>query len=462
MDGTVLVVDDEIDIQISLKGILEDEGYKVLLCGSGEEALDILLKEPEVDIVFLDIWLTGMDGLDVLDVIKKRYRDIPVIMISGHGNIETAVQSMKKGAFDYIEKPLSLEKIVVTAQKALEFRKLHLENQSLKSKIKGEYIQELTGESKAIQTLKAQIDKVAPTDAWVLITGENGTGKEIVARSIHKKSKRSKRPLIAINCAAIPEDLIESELFGHEKGAFTGADKVHIGKFELAHKGTLFLDEIGDMSLKTQAKILRILQEQTFERIGGIKTIKVDVRVIVATNKDLKKEIEAGRFREDLYYRLNVFPIHVPALRERKEDIPLLIEDFITSFCKENGYKPISISNDALNVLIDYSWPGNVRELKNMIERLLIMYAGETITEDLLPPELKKAKTAAPYGAELRIKCLSMDFKRAKAEFEKEFLREKLKEVDWNISRLSEVIGLERSYIHKKMKMYGIHAPRNG
>ncbi len=453
--ATVLVVDDEVDIQFSLKGILEDEGYKVLVCGSGEEALEILHKEGDIDIIFLDIWLTGMDGLEVLEVVKNRYNDIPVIMISGHGNIETAVQSMKIGAFDYIEKPLSLEKIVVTANKALEFRKLHLENQNLKSKIKKDYIQELTGKSEAIQRLRAQIEKVAPTDAWVLITGENGTGKEIVARSIHRKSKRAKRPMIAINCAAIPEELIESELFGHEKGAFTGADKVHIGKFELAHKGTLFLDEIGDMSLKTQAKILRILQEQAFERVGGTKTIKVDVRVIVATNKDLKKEIEIGRFRKDLYYRLNVFPIHVPALRERKEDIPLLINEFITTFCEENGYKPIKISEEALKLLMSYSWPGNVRELKNIIERLLIMYAGEEITEELLPPEIKNKEDLMKEGT-LKVKCLSMDFKNAKAEFEKEFLKAKLKEVKGNISKLSEIINLERSYIHKKLKTYGI------
>ncbi len=459
MQGTVLVVDDEIDIQISLKGILEDEGYKVIVCGSGEEALDILLKESDIDIIFLDIWLTGIDGIDVLDIVKKRYSDIPVIMISGHGNIETAVQCMKMGAFDYIEKPLSLEKIVVTAQKALEFRRLHLENQDLRSKVKRDYVQEITGKSEAVKRLKAQIEKVAPTDAWVLITGENGTGKEIVARAIHKKSKTAQRPMIAINCHAIPAELIESELFGHEKGAFTGADRVHIGKFELAHKGTLFLDEIGDMSLKTQAKILRILQEQSFERVGGTKTIKVDVRVIVATNKDLKKEIEAGRFREDLYYRLNVFPIHVPALRERKEDIPILIEEFITSFCRENGYKPIKITDEALHILMNYSWPGNVRELKNLIERLLIMYAGEEITESHLPPEIKSIKSL-DHGKELRIKCLSMDFKNAKAEFEKEFLKAKLKEVNGNISKLSEIIGLERSYIHKKLKMYGIHNER--
>src|SRR6056297_695809 len=310
MKPSVLVVDDEEDIRISLSGILEDEGYEVSLCSSGEEALKIL-KDNEPDILLLDIWLTGKDGIEILDFVQHDYSQVPVIMISGHGNIELAVKTIKKGAFDFIEKPLSLEKVVVTVNKALEFKRLQQENLDLRSRIKVDYIQNLSGNSQAIKELREQIEKVAPTDAWVLITGDNGTGKEIVARSLHKRSKRANKPMIAVNCAAIPEELIESELFGHEKGSFTGAEKTHIGKFELAHKGTLFMDEIGDMSMKTQSKILRILQEQSFERIGGRKSIQVDVRLIVATNKDLRQEIERGRFREDLFFRLNVFPLHV-------------------------------------------------------------------------------------------------------------------------------------------------------
>jgi two-component system nitrogen regulation response regulator NtrX len=358
------------------------------------------------------------------------------------------------GAFDFIEKPLSLEKVVVTAKKALEFKNLTIENQQLKSKIKRDVVDELSGKSEKILKVKEQIEKVAPTDAWVLITGSNGTGKEIVARAIHKKSKRANRPLVAINCAAIPEELIESELFGHEKGSFTGAHKVHIGKFEQAHMGTLFLDEIGDMSLKTQAKILRILQEQKFERVGGSRTIEVDVRVIVATNKDLRKEIEKGRFREDLYYRLNVFPIHVPDLKERKEDIPLLIEEFITSFCRENGYKPIKFSKEALLRLMNYPWPGNVRELKNFTERMLILYAGKTVDEKDLPPEY--IETSIIQKSLKKDQIFDMDFKSARSEFEKLYLMKKLQEVKGNISKLSETIGLERSYLHKKLKSYGI------
>ena len=454
MKPLILIIDDEEDIRFSLKGILEDEGYECATFETGEEALEFIKHQKEPDTIFLDIWLTGLDGVEILKILKKNIPHVPVIMISGHGNIETAVQTIKLGAFDFIEKPLSLEKVVVTAKKALEFKNLTIENQQLKSKIKRDVVDELSGKSEKILKVKEQIEKVAPTDAWVLITGSNGTGKEIVARAIHKKSKRANRPLVAINCAAIPEELIESELFGHEKGSFTGAHKVHIGKFEQAHMGTLFLDEIGDMSLKTQAKILRILQEQKFERVGGSRTIEVDVRVIVATNKDLRKEIEKGRFREDLYYRLNVFPIHVPDLKERKEDIPLLIEEFITSFCRENGYKPIKFSKEALLRLMNYPWPGNVRELKNFTERMLILYAGKTVDEKDLPPEY--IETSIIQKSLKKDQIFDMDFKSARSEFEKLYLMKKLQEVKGNISKLSETIGLERSYLHKKLKSYGI------
>jgi len=454
----VLIVDDEEDIQLSLSGILEDEGYRVTACGSGEEGMGILERD-EPDILFLDIWLPGIDGMEVLEKSRRDYQELPVVMISGHGNIETAVDSIKKGAFDFVEKPLSLEKVVVTADKALKFRKLQLENRDLRSRVRVDVIQNLTGKSPVIQSLHKQIERVAPTDSWVLITGENGTGKEIVARSIHKNSKRSAKPMIAVNCAAIPDELIESELFGHEKGAFTGADKSHRGKFELAHKGTLFLDEIGDMSLKTQAKILRILQEQSFERVGGDRSINVDVRVIVATNKDLQQEIKHGRFRQDLYYRLNVFPLHVPGLRERSEDIPMLLEEFVDTLSRENGLKPVRFTEAALKRLQAYQWPGNVRELKNFTERMLIMHAGEEVDLRHLPQEFQQT---APSGGQEVIESQAFgegwDFKKARAEFEKQFLASKLEEHQGNVSRLAEAIGLERSYLHRKLKAYGIHA----
>ena len=452
MKPHVLIVDDEEDIRTSLSGILEDEGYAATACESGEDAVRILSRE-EVDLLFLDIWLTGKDGIEILETVRREHSDIPVIMISGHGSIETAVNTIKMGAFDFIEKPLSLEKVVVAANKAMEFRSLQQENRDLRSRARADYVQEISGRSRAIQELRQQVDQVAPTDAWVLISGDNGTGKEIVARSLHKKSRRSKRPMIAVNCAAIPEELIESHLFGHEKGAFTGADKTYQGRFELAHKGTLFLDEIGDMSLKTQAKILRLLEEQSFERVGGRQSINVDVRLIAATNKDLLAEMKAGRFREDLYYRLNVFPLYVPRLAEREKDIPQMLEEFVHNLCQENGQRPISFSEQALERIMAYSWPGNVRELKNFTERMLIMYPGQNIEPGHLPPELMEHVESSraeeiPEAA---------DFKQARAEFEKAFLQKKLTECQGNISRLAEAIGLERSYLHRKLKAYGIH-----
>ncbi len=453
MKPNILVVDDEEDIRLSLRGILEDEGCRVVSAEDGEQALTYLQKQ-EPDLVFLDIWLPGRDGLEILDVVQREYSELPVIMISGHGNIQTAVQSIKKGAFDFIEKPLSLEKVVVTANKTLEFRKLQIENRDLRSRVKVDFVQELTGETRPVRDLLVQIDKVAPTEAWVLITGDNGTGKEIVARSLHKKSSRNKKPMIAVNCAAIPEELIESELFGHEKGAFTGANKPHVGKFELAHKGTLFLDEIGDMSLKTQAKILRILQEQTFEKVGGKKSINVDVRVIAASNKDLNIEIKEGRFREDLFYRLNVFPLHVPSLRERAGDIPLLLEQIVHSFHQEHGYQPIVFTEEALRLLQEHLWPGNVRELKNFAERMLIMYSGQELTPSQLPPEFKSSVNQAKDLQGEGGKSLGQenDFKVARAEFERRFLAKKIREFEGNVSKLAEAVGLERSYLHRKLK----------
>ncbi len=444
MGSRILVVDDEEDIRMSLIGILEDEGYEVITSESGEEALRIMASE-DVDTLFLDIWLTGKDGIDVLETVRRDYSDVPVVMISGHGNIETAVQTIKMGAFDFIEKPLSLEKVVVAVKKALEFRGLQQENQALRSQAHNDRIENISGKSRIVRDLRQQIEQVAPTDAWVLITGDNGTGKEIVAKALHRNSRRSKRPMVAVNCAAIPEELIESVLFGHEKGAFTGADKTYPGRFELAHKGTLFLDEIGDMSLKTQAKILRLLEEQSFERVGGRKSINVDVRLIAATNKDLLTEMKEGRFREDLYYRLNVFPLYVPRLRERKGDIPQLLEEFVESQCAENGLRRVDFTEGALQRILSYSWPGNVRELKNFTERMLIMYPGRTIDEQRLPLEIKDAgQYDVPWSSGSAADDDEVaDFKQARAEFEKNFLERKLAECEGNVSKLAEVVGLD-------------------
>lgn len=471
MGGHILIIDDEEGIRFSLQGILEDEGHEVLGAENGEQGLE-MIEADRPDIVFLDIWMPGLDGLAVLEKIKEIEADLPVIMISGHGTIETAVKALKKGAFDFIEKPLSLEKVVVSTRNAREVSRLMRENEALKTRLTDDHPIRLTGKSDPINQLNDVISRVAPTEAWVLITGENGTGKEIVARSIHHQSKRADKPLVAVNCAAIPEELIESELFGHEKGAFTGADKAQAGKFELADSGTLFLDEIGDMSLKTQAKILRILQEQRFERVGGRKTMEVDVRVIAATNKNLLTEIENGAFREDLYYRLKVFPLEVPPLRERDNDVPLLIADFITSLARQHGFKPLTFDDGALAAITNYAWPGNVRELKNFVERMFIMYAGETVGVGMLPPEFcdcaevdaavpsEKAPTAAA-GANPLDALISegpADLKQARAEFEALFLESKLREFEGNVSQLAKAVGMERSSLYRKLKAYDIQA----
>ncbi|PIE66416.1 MAG: Fis family transcriptional regulator, partial [Desulfobacterales bacterium] len=376
MSTPILIIDDEQPIRESLSGILMDEGFTPLTAGTAEEGLQVLADE-EVHLVLLDIWMPGMDGLEALKLMKKQY-DIPVIMISGHGTIDTAVQATRIGAFDFIEKPLSYDKIIHAINKGLHVASLERENRLLRES--GPPKPNITGKTAVIASLREQIERVAPTDAWVLIRGGHGTGKELVAQTIHRKSHRSHRPMIEVNCAAIPEELIESELFGHVKGAFTGATEPKKGKFDQANGSTLFLDEIGDMSLKSQAKVLRILQEQKFERVGGAKTINVDVRVLAATNKNLEEEIENGNFREDLFYRLNVVPITVPDLKERKEDIPLLIEDFVKAY-KQKGFGEKHFSTGALTMLMQHHWPGNVRELRNMVERLVIMSPDDMITE---------------------------------------------------------------------------------
>jgi two-component system nitrogen regulation response regulator NtrX len=451
MRKTILVVDDEQSICQSLRGILTDEGYEVLTAPSGEEAIKAF-EEELPDLVLLDIWLPGMDGIETLKAIRATYPQTHVVMMSGHGTIETAVKATKLGAFDFIEKPLSLEKVVLTVNNVLSVVQLEEENRLLRQKITQDY--ELTGDSPPIAELKEMISIIAPTNAWILIMGENGTGKELVARAIHRQSRRVSKPFVEVNCAAIPEELIESELFGHEKGAFTGATEKKRGKFDLAHEGTLFLDEVADMSQRAQAKILRILQEKKFERVGGNRLIATDVRVLAASNKDLEKEMEEGRFRQDLYYRLNVIPLRVPPLRERKADIPLLSQRFLQEISMKEGVECKTLHEDAMRLLMAYDWPGNVRELKNLLERLVIMTSSDIIRASDTPPFVQQADDRRGDASW----PTTDSFRGAKAEFERRYLISKLREFDGNISKTAEAIGLERSNLHRKIKAYGLDA----
>lgn len=449
MNKQILIIDDESGIRESLSGILEDEGFETLTAETAEEGLELLETE-NVGLVLLDIWLgDGMDGLTGLTRIKER-QDIPVIMISGHGTIETAVQAVQKGAHDFIEKPLSYDKVILSVANGLRYAKLEHENRLLRERSIREA--RITGQSEAIGALRQQIEMVAPTDAWVLITGEHGTGKELVAQAIHGLSASSGQPMIEVNCAAIPEELIESELFGHVKGSFTGAQSNKRGKFDQANGGILFLDEIGDMSLKTQAKILRILQEQKFERVGGSQTIKVNVRVLAATNKNLEQEIEEGNFRADLFYRLNVVPIHVPRLGDRIEDIPDIVTDFMQSL-REKGLRSKTLTDEAFEEMKKHTWPGNVRELRNFVERLAIMCPDEMVDADQIRSFLGVAtQPASPLRETTQTPFETNDFKEARRLFEREYLQIKLEENDGNITRTAEVVGLERSHLHKKLK----------
>ena len=448
MSRTILVVDDEKSILQSLEGILTDEGFHVITAESGAAALD-RMEETMPDVVLLDIWMPAPDGIATLERLKSLYPRLQVVMMSGHGNIETAVKATKMGAYDFIEKPLSLDKLLLAVNNALEHNRLEEEIDLLKEKDKNRY--RIIGNSPAITDLKEQIRIVSPTNAWILISGDNGTGKELVAHTIHRLSKRSQKPMVEVNCAAIPDDLIESELFGHEKGAFTGASAMRKGKFDMAHEGTLFLDEIGDMSLKAQSKTLRILQEQRFERVGGIHTIKVDVRVIAATNKELEQEIAEGKFREDLYFRLNVIPMRIPLLRERIDDIPGLVDEFIREFSLNTNIEPKKMSDDALDILCNYDWPGNVRELKNLIERLIIMVPGKIIQMGDVPEPFNRISSGS---VSFEHAFTSGSLKDARGEFEKAFIEAKLKKFDGNISQTAEAIGIERSNLHKKIKIY--------
>ena len=445
----ILIVDDEPAIRSTLRDVLEDEGYRVSAVGSGADAVRFFADELP-DLTFLDIWMDRMDGLETLAEVKKTRPEAVIVMISGHGTIETAVKATRLGAYDFVEKPLSLEKILVTVNRALDHARLERENASLRASL--DQRAEIIGESAAIRALVEQIQTAAPTTGRVLIHGENGSGKELVARTIHIRSARHAGPFVDVNCAAIPEDLIESELFGHEKGAFTGALARRRGKFELADGGTLFLDEIGDMSLKTQAKVLRSLEEQAFERVGGKDTIKVDVRVIAASNRDLPALIREGRFREDLYYRLNVIPIEVPALRTRRNDIPALVGHFVHQFCAENGKRAKTLSTEAMGYFLAYDWPGNVRELRNMVERLVIMAPGDVITADDLPAPLRPKEAAAAAG-DARERSL----KDARDNFERSFILAELRTNDWNVTRTADRLGIERSHLYRKLKAYNIN-----
>jgi two-component system nitrogen regulation response regulator NtrX len=453
MKAKVLIIDDEEAIRSSLKMILEYEGYECVLAANGEAGLKIAERE-NPDLVFLDIKMPQVDGMEVLKRLKITDGAPPVVMISGHADVATAFEASKLGAFDFLEKPLESERVLVVSRNALSHKTLEKENRRLKLAFEDKY--RMVGKSAALEKVGEAIRRAAPTGATVLIMGESGVGKELVARAIHRNSLRKDGAFVQVNCAAIPEELIESELFGHEKGSFTGATEKQIGKFELADKGTIFLDEVADMSLRTQAKVLRVLQEGEVERIGSQKTIQVDVRVIAATNKNLEEAIEKSEFREDLYFRLSVIPVPVPPLRERTEDVPVLVQHFVQEFSAANNFRPKTISPAAMEALKRHPWRGNVRELRNTVERLMIMVEGETVEPDDLSEVLRKpGGTSGPpdVGGSLR------DFKESA---ERTFLVQKLRENEWNISATANAIGTPRSNLYKKLEQYGISKEKDG
>ncbi|HUP49625.1 MAG TPA: sigma-54 dependent transcriptional regulator [Thermoanaerobaculia bacterium] len=446
--ANILIIDDEPSIRTTLSNILRDDGHQAVACESGEEGLAAFARG-DFDLIILDLWLPGIDGMSVLE--RLRSAGAPqVIVISGHGNVDTAVRATRLGAYDFLEKPLSLERVLLTAGHAIADRRLRDEVRDLRRHLALEEV--LIGESEAMRRLEQQIGSAAPSGTRVLISGENGSGKEIVARTLHRLSPRADHAFVDVNCAAIPEELIESELFGHRKGAFTGAIEDRKGKFELADGGTLFLDEIGDMSLKTQAKVLRVLQEQTFQRVGAQQSVRVDVRVIAATNKDLQQEIAAGSFRSDLYYRLNVIPIEVPPLRERGDDVILLAEHFLRRFAAESGTPKKRLSAGAAAKLRAYHWPGNVRELRNVIERLAILLPHEVI-------EAQEVQLGPPREARAAIRG-DLTLKEARDEFEKQYILARLRELAGNVSRTADALGVERSNLYRKLHAYGIRVER--
>jgi two-component system nitrogen regulation response regulator NtrX len=446
--NTILVVDDEKSVRESIKLILEYEGYSIQFAENGPQAL-AKVQGGDTHLVLLDVKMAGMDGLEVLQKIREKNQELPVVMISGHGTIETAVEATKLGAFDFLPKPLDRDKLIITVRNALDRARLTREYRSLQERVEGRL--QLLGESAKIREILALIARVAPTDARVLITGENGTGKELVARAIHRQSKRADKQFVEVNCAAIPAELIESELFGHEKGSFTGATAQRIGKFEQANGGTLFLDEIGDMSLNAQAKVLRALEEGKIERVGGTKLISVDVRVLAATNKNIEAAVKNGLFREDLYHRLKVIPIHVPSLREHREDIPVLVHAFIDDVCARNGMAGRRVSPEAMKRLEMRDWPGNVRELRNAIERLVILSPGLEVDINLLD-----APAAGSSGEFEDILGKGGTFQEFKERAEAAFIKRQLDRHRWNISKTAEALDIQRSHLYTKMKRYGL------
>jgi two-component system nitrogen regulation response regulator NtrX len=462
----ILVIDDEAAIRDSLKMTLEYEGYEFVGAATGQEGLALAEREGP-DLVLLDVKMPGMDGLEVLDRLRAMNESLPVVVISGHGTISTAVDATKKGAFDFIEKPFASERVLVVLRNALDQRQLRDENRSLKKAV--EVRHQMIGDSQSLKQVMAAIGRAAPTNATVLIQGESGVGKELVARTIHRNSLRSRERFVQVNCAAIPEELIESELFGHEKGSFTGATEKQVGKFEQADRGTIFLDEVGDMSAKTQAKVLRVLQEGEVERLGSARTIKVDVRVIAATNKNLEEEIEKGHFREDLYFRLAVIPIYVPSLRERPDDIPLLVRHYMDYFSRENNTRPKRVTQSAMDALQRFRWKGNIRELRNTVERMIIMTGGDSIDLPDLPEGVRSPSASSGAGAPAAkggggggAQSEAGTLREFKENAERAFLVGKLRENSWNISKTAEVIGTPRSNLYKKLEQYQISQETDG
>ena len=469
MKPRILVIDDEAGIRDSMRMILEYEGYDCLLAATGPEGLAMAEREAP-DLVFLDIKMPAMDGIEVLERLKARSDAPPVVMISGHATVSTAVEATRKGAFDFIEKPLASDRVLLTVRHAVDQRRLRDENVTLRRAAEARH--EMVGDSPALERVRDAIGKAAPTNATVLILGESGVGKELVARAIHRNSLRARERFVQVNCAAIPEELIESELFGHEKGSFTGATEKQVGKFEQADRGTIFLDEVGDMSAKTQAKVLRVLQEGEVERLGSARTVKVDVRVIAATNKNLEEEIERGHFREDLYFRLAVIPIHVPPLRERPDDIAPLVRHYVDYFSRENNARPKRISQAALDALSRNRWRGNIRELRNTVERLIIMTGGDVIDLPDLPESVRSPSSTgglaagppAPKSpsADSSGEAKAGTLREFKENAERMFLVGKLRENGWNISKTAEVIGTPRSNLYKKLEQYAISQETDG
>jgi len=449
MTPTILIVDDESSIRMALQGILEDEGYRVTMANDGLDALSALQKEIP-DLVLLDIWMPRLDGLETLQRVKELYPDLAVVMISGHGTIETAVKATKLGAFDFIEKPLSLEKVLVTVHNAIGMSRLKEENASLRGMMQERY--EMVGDSEPARLLREQIRIVSPTSASILIQGESGTGKESVAHAIHRYSPRCEKPFVTLNCASIPEELIEAELFGYEKGAIPGAASQRKGRLDLVDGGSLFLNEIAEMPLACQAKLLRVIEEHRFERLGGNRSIEVDVRIMASSSSSLENAVKAGSFSEELYYMLNVVPFDLLPLRERREDVPALIDHFLEQFCIRETREKKSIDEEAVELMQSYDWPGNIRELKNIMERLVIMSPGRVITVEQMPDAIMDIRLPHKLDHALEVHSL----REAREEFEREFIIQKLDENDWNITRTAEAIELERSNLHRKIRSYGI------